>query len=73
MVFQNSWHILGSILHIYCSTSKKLNVLHWLVEKAPIESNLCTLDLCLEAYDKKYFRVVIDAVRDQVPPKLSLF
>ena len=30
MVSQNSWHILGIILYIYCPTSQKLYVLHWL-------------------------------------------
>ena len=32
MVFQNSWHTLGSILHIYCPNSKKLYDIYWLVE-----------------------------------------
>ena len=32
MVFQNSWHTLGNIIHVYCPTSKKLYVLHRLVE-----------------------------------------
>ena len=32
MVYQSSLHILGSILHIYCPTSQKLYVWHWLVE-----------------------------------------
>ena len=31
-VFQNSWHILGIILHICCPTSQKLYCLHCLVE-----------------------------------------
>ena len=30
MVSQNSWHILGIILYIYCPTSQKLYVLHWI-------------------------------------------
>ena len=32
MVLQKSWNILESILHIYCQTSQKSYVLHWLVE-----------------------------------------
>ena len=32
MVLQSIFNIMGSILHIYCPTSKKLYVLHWLVE-----------------------------------------
>ena len=32
MVFQNSWHSLGSILHIYCTTSQKLYFWYWLVD-----------------------------------------
>ena len=32
MVFQNIFHIMGSILHICCPTSQKLYVLNWFVE-----------------------------------------
>ena len=32
MVFQNSWHTLGIILHIYCPTSKKLYVWNGIVQ-----------------------------------------
>ena len=38
-----------------------------------MEFNWCTLYLCLEEYAKKYFRVLIDDVVNQVYPIISLF
>ena len=40
---------------------------------APIKSNWCTLDFCLELSASKYSRVFVDAVGDQVSPIISVF
>ena len=42
-------------------------------KNAPMKSNWWTLDLWLAAYAKKYCKVLMEAVGDQVSPTISLF
>ena len=42
-------------------------------KNAPMKYNLWTLALCLAASAKKYFKVLMEAVGDQVSPTISLF
>ena len=42
-------------------------------KNAPMKSNWWSLALCLSAYDRKYFKVLMEAVGDLVYPTISLF
>ena len=42
-------------------------------KNAPMKYNWWTLDLCLAASAKKYFKVLMEAIGDQVYPTISLF
>ena len=75
MVFQNSYNIQISILHICCPTSQKLYVLHFLLDyrNDPVKIDWCTLALCLEGSNRKYFRILIDYVGEWVSTIIYLF
>ena len=42
-------------------------------KNAPMKSNWRTLALCLAASARKYFKLLMDAVGDQMSPTISLF
>ena len=42
-------------------------------KNSPMKSNWWTLDLCLAASARKYFKVLMEDVGDQVSPTISLF
>ena len=51
----------------------KYPIINFSCKNAPIKSNWWTLDLCLTESAKKYFKVRMEAVGDQVSPTSSSF
>ena len=70
MVFQNSWNILGSSLHIWFPTPQKLYVLHWTIVILQLNSIGVPLILlwiiCLERFQNNYWWCLIPGVYDHI-------
>ena len=64
---------LKLLKYMYGMTNSGKLFLTLACKNAPIKSSRLTLDLCFAASARKYFKVIIDAVGDQVSPIISLF